>query len=159
MSAIKIGIFADVQNIYYTTREAFGRQFNYRAFWNIATADTHVEFATAYATEPQDGKQKGFQQILKDIGFTVLAKPYVRRRDGSAKGDWDVGIALDMIEFAPRLDRLVLVSGDGDFDLAIKRVNERYDCQTIVCGVRKLTAKSLIDQADQYIEIDETLLI
>lgn len=156
---IKIGIFADVQNIYYTTREAFSRQFNYRAFWEFATAQTDIEFATAYAIEPKDAKQKGFQQILQDIGFNIRSKPYIRRKDGSAKADWDVGIALDMIDIAPRLDRMVLVSGDGDFDLAIERVNERWDCQTIVCGVRKLTSQSLIDVADQFVEIDESLLM
>ena len=70
----KVAIFVDVQNIYYTTRQAFHRQFDYREFWLQVTANRELVVAFAYAIEPNDGKQKGFQQILKDIGFDVKLK-------------------------------------------------------------------------------------
>ena len=99
----KIAIFVDVQNIYYTTRQAFGRQFNYRRFWEKVTNGKNVVAAFAYAIERNDAKQKGFQQILRDIGFEVKLKNFIQRGDGSAKGDWDVGITLDMVEQADRV--------------------------------------------------------
>ena len=96
----KVAIFVDVQNIYYTVREAFGKQFNYREFWSRVTEGRKVIGAFAYAIERNDVKQKSFQQTLRNIGFEVKLKPFIQRRDGSAKGDWDVGITLDMLEFA-----------------------------------------------------------
>ncbi|MFT5299549.1 MAG: uncharacterized LabA/DUF88 family protein [Mariniblastus sp.] len=155
----KVAIFVDVQNIYYTTRQAFGRQFNYRAFWASVTQDREVVAAFAYAIARDDGKQKSFQQILRDIGFDVKLKPYIQRGDGSAKGDWDVGITLDMVDFAEQVDTVVLASGDGDFDMALERVHDRHGVKTEVYGVQPLTAGSLIRAASQYIPIEEALLM
>ena len=155
----KVAIFVDVQNIYYTTRQAFQSQFNYREFWAQVSAGRRVPAAFAYAIQPQDGKQKGFQQILKDIGFEVKLKPYIQRKDGSAKGDWDVGITLDLVEWAEQVDTVVLASGDGDFDLALQRIHERNGVQTEVYGVRPLTAGSLQRAAQVFHEIDEKLLM
>ena len=154
-----VSIFVDVQNIYYTSREAFGRHFNYQKFWNDVTEDREVVTAVAYAIDRNDAKQKGFQQILRDIGFEVKLKPYIQRGDGSAKGDWDVGITLDLIEFAEKSDVVVLASGDGDFDLALKRVQQRFDTETEVYGVEKLTAASLINASTRYIPIQQNLLL
>jgi uncharacterized LabA/DUF88 family protein len=155
----KVAIFVDVQNIYYTTRQAFGRQFDYRSFWSRATADREVIAAFAYAIERDNEKQKSFQQILRDIGFEVKLKPFIQRRDGSAKGDWDVGITLDMVEQAENADVVILASGDGDFDLALDRITTRFDVTTEVYGVEPLTADSLIKAAHKFIPIADKLLM
>lgn len=155
----QIAILVDVQNIYYTTRQAFNRQFNYTAFWDSVTADREVIAANAYAIQPSSSKQASFQRILTEIGFDVKLKPYIQRRDGSAKGDWDVGITLDMIELAEQADTIVLASGDGDFDMALQRVHQRYNTTTEVYGVRPLTAASLIAAAQRYVPIEEEFLI
>jgi uncharacterized LabA/DUF88 family protein len=155
----KVAIFVDVQNIYYTTRQAFGKQFDYRAFWSSVSSQREVIAAFAYAIERNDDKQKSFQQILRDIGFDVKLKPYIQRSDGSAKGDWDVGITLDLIEHAEKADVIVLASGDGDFDLAIARASARFGVTTEVYGVEQLTAGSLIDAADSFFPIDHELLL
>ena len=155
----KVAIFVDVQNIYYTTRQAFSQNFDYRTFWSRATAGREVVAAFAYAIERDDGKQKAFQQILRDIGFEVKLKPYIQRSDGSAKGDWDVGITLDMVEQAEHVDVIVLASGDGDFDMALERIRTRFGTTTEVYGVRQLTAASLIRAAKKYFAIEEELLL
>ena len=155
----KVAIFVDVQNIYYTTRQAFGRQFDYRAFWTRATEGREVVAAFAYAIARDDGKQKSFQQILRDIGFEVKLKPYIQRRDGSAKGDWDVGITLDMVDQVEAADVIVLASGDGDFDLALERNSTRWGVPTEVYGVSQLTAGSLIRAAHTFVPIENDLLM
>jgi uncharacterized LabA/DUF88 family protein len=155
----KVAIFADVQNIYYTTRQRFQRHFNYSAFWTQATAGRDVIAAFAYAIEKGDSKQQGFQQILRNIGFTVKLKPYIQRSDGSAKGDWDVGITLDAIDTAAKADVIVLLSGDGDFDLLLDKVRNDYGVITEVYGVPELTAPSLIKSASRFIAIDDKLLL
>lgn len=157
----KTALFADVQNIYYTTRDGYGRHFNYRQLWRQLDAESDIIQATAYAIDRGDSKQQGFQQVLREIGFEVKLKPFIQRSDGSAKGDWDVGLAIDVMDCAASagVEQIVLLSGDGDFDLLLKRVNERYGIETVVYGVPALTATSLIDAATVFRPIDETLLL
>lgn len=158
-SGSTVAIFVDVQNIYYTTRQAFGRHFDYQAFWIRACEDADAVIANAYAIDRGDAKQRQFQNILREIGFYVKLKPYIQRRDGSAKGDWDVGITLDAIEAAPSVDRVVLASGDGDFDQLAMRLRERHAVSVDVYGVERLTADSLIRAADRFVAIEESLLL
>ncbi len=155
----KIALFADVQNIYYTTREAYGRQFNYRELWRRVAAQGIIASATAYAIQRHDNKQIKFQDVLKHLGFEVKLKPYIQRSDGSAKGDWDVGIAIDVMEAAPHVDTVILLSGDGDFDLLLDKVRSKYRVKTEVYGAPSLTAKSLISATDIYHPIEQGLLI
>jgi uncharacterized LabA/DUF88 family protein len=155
----KIAIFVDVQNIYYTTRQAYGRQFNYRKFWERIGYEGEITSATAYAIARNDDRQIKFQDALKHIGFEVKLKPYIQRSDGSAKGDWDVGITIDVMEAAKEVDIVVLLSGDGDFDLLLEKVRKDYGVTAQVYGVPSLTANSLINAASSYQPIDEEMLL
>jgi uncharacterized LabA/DUF88 family protein len=156
--AERVALFVDVQNVYYTTREAFGRHFDYHAFWARFAAGRQVVVANAYAVDRGDPRQRQFQGILRGIGFEVKLKPFIQRRDGSAKGDWDVGIALDAMEAGPLVDHLVLVSGDGDFDLLVDRLRERFGIRVTVVGVARLTADSLVRAASEFVPVDAALL-
>ena len=155
----KIAIFVDVQNIYYTTRQTYGRQFNYRALWRRISSQGEIVSATAYATHRDDNQQLKFQDALRYIGFNVKLKPYIQRSDGSAKGDWDVGITIDIMETAIDVDTIVLLSGDGDFDLLLEKIRTDYAVTAEIYGVPALTAKSLIDSASIYHPIKEELLL
>ena len=155
----KIAVFADVQNIYYTCRQAYGRQFNYRELMKRIGAGGEIVAATAYAIDRNDEKQRKFQSALKSMGFTVKLKPYIQRADGSAKGDWDVGITIDILETAADVDVVVLLSGDGDFDLLLKKIREDDKARAEVYGVPALTANALINAASLYHRITEDLLI
>lgn len=156
---LKVAIFIDIQNIYYTVREAYGRNFDYNKFWALATANREVVQAFCYAIDRGDQKQREFQNILRAIGFNVKLKPFIQRSDGSAKGDWDVGIAIDAMEHAEQADVIVLVSGDGDFDLLVNKIRVKYGKRVEVYGVPQLTAASLINEASEFIAIDKALLM
>lgn len=155
----RIAVFADVQNIYYTTRQAYGRQFDYRKLWQRISSEGEIISAIAYATHRGDEKQLKFQNALKHIGFTVKLKPYIQRSDGSAKGDWDVGITIDVLEVVKDVDKIVLLSGDGDFDLLLEKAIKDYAVSAEVYGVPALTANSLINAASTYHRIKEDLLL
>jgi len=155
----RVAIFVDVQNIYYTVKQCHGCHFNYKAFWDSVTEGREVVRAFAYAIDRGDPKQIQFQQILGSIGFEVKLKPFIQRRDGSAKGDWDVGITLDMIEFANDIDVAVLASGDGDFDLVVQKLRESYGVNVDVYGAKNLTAASLIQAATRFVPIEGRLLL
>ena len=154
-----VGIFVDVQNIYYTTRQAYQRKFNYRELWRRLDDEFNIVTANAYAIHRGDDQQLKFQNALKAIGFRVKLKPYIQRRDGSAKGDWDVGITIDVLESARELDTIVLLSGDGDFDLLLEKVKSGFGVVAEVYGVPSLTANSLVDSASFFHPIKDNLLI
>lgn len=155
----KVSIFVDVQNLYYTTRQQYKRNFDYNAFWAKATSGRQVVKAIAYATHRNDEKQKQFQNILRAIGFEVKLKPFIERSDGSAKGDWDVGITIDVMEYAPQSDIVILASGDGDFDLLVQKIRNNYGLCAQIYGVPELTANSLINSASEFFPIKEDLLL
>lgn len=161
----KIAIFVDVQNIYYTTRDTYNKQFNYRAFWQKISAQGEIVLANAYATDRGDDAQIKFQDALKHIGFNVKLKPYIQRIDGSAKGDWDVGITIDIMETClnngatKNTDTIILLSGDGDFSELLNKVNRDYSITTEVYGVSALTSYSLIEAANTFHEINQELLM
>lgn len=155
----KVIILVDVQNVYYTTKQIHRCHFDYNQFWKRCTHDRQVVKAVAYAIDRGDEKQKQFQNILRGIGFEVKLKPYIKRQDGSSKGDWDVGITLDAVEFAKHTDIMVLASGDGDFDLLVNNVRKSYDIDVEIYGVLELTASALIEAASEFIPIKDDLLL
>ena len=155
----KISIFVDVQNIYYTCRQAYQANFDYNKFWAQVTRERTVVNAFAYATDRGDAKQIQFQNILRAIGFTVKLKPMLNRHDGSSKADWDVGIALDVYEQAKNCGTVILASGDGDFDILLQRIKTRFNTDTDVYGVPQLTSDLLIKQARNFVAIDKALLL
>lgn len=152
---IKTGLFVDVQNIYYTTKSVYGRSFDYHQLWQQLNQSHQLDVAYAYATDRGLDSQIKFQDALRHLGITVKLKNFIQRQDGSAKGDWDVGITIDVLKHAPDLDKIILLSGDGDFSLLLDEVKATYSCQTLVYGVRELTADALIDSADDYHPITE----
>ena len=155
----KVTILVDAQNIYYTTKQAYNRSFDYNKFWERATFNREIVRAVAYSCERGDPKQRQFQNILRAIGFDVKLKPYIQREDGSSKCDWDVGITIDALEFAKRSNVVVLASGDGDFDLLLGKLKNDFNIETEVYGVPGLTATSLITVASKYFPIDNGLLL
>lgn len=155
----KIAIFVDVQNIYYTTRDAYQRQFNYRKFWERVSQQGEIVTAIAYATDRSIDSQIKFQDALRHIGFTVKLKPYITRKDGSAKADWDVGITIDVLDMTKDVDTVILLSGDGDFDLLLEKIKKDYGVKTEVYGVPELTANTVKNTADAFRRIDADLLL
>lgn len=155
----KVVVLVDVQNIYYTTRQSFGCNFDYNKFWRKVTLNRKVVKAIAYAIDRGDEKQKQFQNILKAIGFDVKLKPFIQRADGTAKGDWDVGITIDAIEYAKDSDVVVMASGDGDFALLVNKIRKDFNVCVEVYGVPKLTAVALINSASEFFPIDNEMLL
>jgi len=113
----------------------------------------------AYAIDSNDDGQKRFQTALRSIGFEVKLKPFIQRQDGSAKGDWDVGITIDVLEVANEVNQVVLLTGDGDFALLLDKISNDCDVKTSVFGVENLTARGLIQSCDAFYPIEQDLLL
>ncbi len=155
----RVSIFVDVQNIYYTVKQIYGCHFNYNRFILDAVNNRELIKAIAYAIDKGDVKQIKFQKILENMGFEVRLKPFIQRSDGSRKGDWDIGITIDILDYVKQSDIIVLASGDGDFGLLVNKIKKEYDIIVEVYGVQELTANSLIEQATKFIPIKGELLL
>ena len=148
-----IAVFVDVQNMYYTCRDQFGCSLNYRNFYAFLQQRGDVVRAFAYAIERADDKQRKFQDALRHIGFTVKLKPFIQRSDGTSKGDWDVGITIDILEYAGTVDEVILLSGDGDFAMLLSHIKQKFPTRCTVVGVDQLTAFALRQSADEFLPV------
>jgi uncharacterized LabA/DUF88 family protein len=155
----RVSVFVDVQNIYYTVKQTYNSHFNYEKFLSQITEGRELIKAVAYAVDKGDEKQIKFQKILETFGFEVKLKPFLQRSDGSRKGDWDVGITIDILDSVKQSDVIVLASGDGDFALLIDKIINEYNVSAEVYGVQDLTSTSLIASATKFIPIENNLLL
>ena len=156
---MKTAIFIDIQNIYYTTRDTFRSSFNYRKFLQDLEPKNDIIKTFAYAIDRKDEKQQKFQHALRSLGIDVKLKPYISRSDGSNKGDWDVGITIDILDYAKKVEKIILLSGDGDFDILVHKVINTYGCIFEIYGVKELTANSLKESATIFHPISRKYLI
>ena len=156
-AALRIGVFIDVQNVYYSARRLKGKLY-FDALIQAAVQERRLIKATAYVVESKETDQSQFIARLEQRGIEVRRKTLRVRADGSMKGDWDMELALDILDAAPRLDVVVLVSGDGDFTSLVKRVKSMGPRVEVIAFPRN-TAKSLVQAADHFEPLDRKFMI
>lgn len=152
--AQRVGVFVDVQNMYYSARHIYNSKVNFKALLANAVDGRTLVRALAYVIRTEDLSREEFFKVLENLGYEVQAKDVQTFADGSKKGDWDIGIAMDMIEMAPRLDTLVLVSGDGDFVPLVEHLKRALGCRVEVIAFGKSASGKLRDAADHFTDID-----
>jgi uncharacterized LabA/DUF88 family protein len=153
----RVGVFIDVQNVWYGARQLKGK-LDFDALLQAAVLDRRLIQATAYVVESKEIDQSGFIARLDQRGIDVKRKTLRVRADGSTKGDWDMEMALDMLDAAPRLHVVVLVSGDGDFTSLARRI-KAIGPKVEVISFPRNTAKSLIEACDKFQPLDRKYMI
>lgn len=153
----RVGIFVDVQNMFYAARQ-YGARLDFEKLLQAAVGDRRLIKAVAYVIQTPEVDQTGFVAMLQQRSYQVRRKDLRLRSDGSAKGDWDMGMAIDMLGIADKLDVIVLVSGDGDF-VALVNLLKEIGPRVEVFSFPHNTARDLMEVADRYYAIDEGLLI
>jgi uncharacterized LabA/DUF88 family protein len=152
--AQRVGIFADVQNLYYSAKHLHGTKVDFREILKLAVKQRTLVRAITYVIKADMKDEKSFFDALGKIGWEVKAKELQVFYGGAKKGDWDIGIAMDMIELAPRLDTLVLVSGDGDFVPLVKHLKHALGCRVEVLAFGRSSSAKLIEEADAFYDLD-----
>ena len=143
----RVGVLVDVANMYYSAKNLhsakvdFGRKL-IRALAYVVRADVEPE---------QD-----FFNALTKQGYEVREKDLQIFYGGAKKGDWDVGISVDAIKLADKLDVVVLVTGDGDFIPLVKYLQDNKGCRVEVVAFGKTTSSKLIETADDFLNLDES---
>ncbi len=154
----RIALFVDSQNLYYSARMGYAAKVNYEKLLRLITESRKLVKAYAYIVQPPDGDVKPFATSLERIGYIVKIKDVRTRSNGSAKANWDMGIALDILGILDRVDTIVLASGDGDFvplvDF-IKVKNRRVE----IFAFAENTAYDLKEKADKFVPLGENVIL
>ena len=151
----RVGIFVDVQNMYYSARNIYKSKVNFKTLLREAVRGRQLIRAIAYVIKADVKDETNFFEALKSLGYEVKAKDLQVFFGGAKKGDWDIGIAMDMIELAPKLDAIVLVSGDGDFVPLVRHLKHALGCYVEVLAFGKTSAQKLVEEVDNFIDMEK----
>lgn len=148
----RVGVFVDIQNMYYSARALYGQKVNFNAILAAAAAGRQLLRALAYGITTEEAHEGEFHLALANQGFEVKTKPLQIFLGGQKKGDWDIGIAMDILSLQPKLDVAVLVSGDGDF-VPLIEFAQRQGLRCEVIGFRESTSSALVEAADSFTDL------
>lgn len=150
----RVGVFIDVQNMYYSAKNLYGAKVNFKEILKTIVRGRKLVRAIAYAIKAGEKDEEYFHKALEAIGFEVKLKDLQVFYGGAKKGDWDIGIAMDAIELAHKLDVIILVSGDGDFADLIEHLKRAIGCRVEVVAFGRSCSSKLKEVADEIIDID-----
>lgn len=150
----RVGVFIDIQNLYYSAKNLYNAKVNFGKILETAVSSRQLIRAFAYVISADIPEEQPFFEALAKAGFEVKSKDIQIFPGGVKKGDWDVGIVIDMIRLGPKLDVMVLVSGDGDYVPALEYLrNQGHLIEVIAFG--KSTSAKLISEADDFRDLDQ----
>jgi len=150
----RVGVFVDVQNLYYSAKNLYNSKVNFANVLKKVTRRRKLIRSIAYVIRTEAMKEKTFFDALKKIGFQIRSKDLQIFYGGAKKGDWDVGIAMDIIELAPKLDVIVLVSGDGDFVPLLQHARSA-GCKIEACSFGRSASSKLKDNVSKFYDLDK----
>jgi uncharacterized LabA/DUF88 family protein len=151
----RIGVFADVSNLYHSAKHLHGAKVNYKELLKVAGKDRALIRAIAYVVKAEEMGESKFFEALKQAGWEVKSKDLQIFAGGEKKGDWDTGIAIDAIELATKLDVIVLLSGDGDYIPLVEHLKRANACKVEVIAFGKSSSGKLREAADEFIDMDK----
>ncbi len=153
----RVGVFVDVGNMYHSAKNLYEAKVNFKEILKTATASRKLIRARAYVVKSNSTEEQGFFEALSKQGFDVKMKDLQIFAGGAKKGDWDVGMAMDAIKMADKLDVVVLVTGDGDFIPLVSYLKENKGCQVELIAFGETTSSKLIEQVDDYVDLGQDL--
>lgn len=151
----RVGVFIDTQNLYHSGKNLYHSKVNFGQIVSDALAERSLIRAIAYVITTEAGDEKAFFEALTKMGIETKTKDLQIFASGSKKADWDVGLAMDAVKLAPKLDSVVLISGDGDFVPLVEYLQIREGCQVEVVSFGKSTSSKLIEAADDFLDLDK----
>lgn len=150
----RVGIFIDTQNLYHTARNLYGKYVNFGNILKEGLANRKLIRAFAYVVSTEEGVENNFFDALEKMGIEVRTKDLQVFAGGAKKGDWDVGMAIDAVKLAPKLDTVILVTGDGDFVPLVEYLKNSQGCQVEVMSFGRSSSGRLKESVDEFIDLD-----
>lgn len=151
----RVGVYIDTQNIYHSGKNLYHSKVSFGQIVKDALGDRSLIRAVAYVITTEAGDEKAFFEALTKMGIETKTKDLQIFGSGAKKADWDVGLAIDAVKLAPKLDAVILVTGDGDFVPLVEYLQMNQGCQVEVVSFGKSTSAKLIEAADDFIDLDQ----
>lgn len=151
----RVGIFIDTQNLYHSAKNLYKTKVNFGEMVKQAVADRVLIRAVAYVITTESGEEQAFFEALGKIGIETKTKDLQIFWGGAKKADWDVGLAIDAIKMAPKLDTVIIASGDGDFVPLVEYLRTKEGCQVEVVSFGRSSSARLKEVADDFLDMDE----
>ena len=151
----RVGVFIDTQNVYHSAKNLYHARANFGNILKDSVAGRRLVRARAYVVTTESGEEKGFFEALAKIGIETRTKDLQIFFGGAKKADWDVGMAVDAITMAPKLDTVILVTGDGDFIPLVEYLKVHGGCQVEVVSFGRSTSGRLKEHTDHFLDLDQ----
>ncbi len=151
----RVGVFIDTQNLYHSAKNLYKARVNFGNIVKDAVGGRRLVRALAYVITTESGEEKGFFEALAKVGIETKTKDLQVFAGGAKKADWDVGFAVDVIMFAPKLDSVILVTGDGDFIPLVEYLQHTFGIQVEIFSFGKSTSGKLREAADSFTDLSE----
>ncbi|HBH71520.1 MAG: hypothetical protein UR62_C0015G0017 [Candidatus Nomurabacteria bacterium GW2011_GWF2_35_12] len=149
----RVGVFIDTQNLYHSARNLYNARVNFGAVLKEAVAGRKLVRAVAYVIATEAGEEKNFFEALTKLGIETKTKDLQVFHTGTKKGDWDVGLTVDVMRMANRLDAVIIVSGDGDFVPLVEYMKNHTGTQVEIASFGKSTSSKLREACDDFIDL------
>jgi uncharacterized LabA/DUF88 family protein len=152
--AQRVGVFIDTQNIYHSAKNLYHAKANFGAILKEAVDGRTLIRAIAYVATTESGEESGFFEALSKVGIETRTKPLQIFAGGAKKANWDIDLAIDAVKMAPKLDTVVIVSGDGDFVSLVEYLRNTHGTQVEVVSFGKSSSSKLIEACDDFLDLD-----
>lgn len=149
----RVGVLVDVSNLYHSAKVVYKKKVNFRNVLADAVAGRKLIRAVAYGITTSEATEEKFFETIGTYGYDVKTKELQVFPDGSKKGDWDVGITVDAVKMAPKLDVIILASGDGDYIPLVEYLQGTFGCRVEVVGFRESASAKLLETADDFLDL------
>ncbi len=151
----RVAVLVDVANMYHSAKNLYNRKVNFKEILKTATAGRKLIRAKAYAIKTETEEEAPFFEALNQQGFEIKMKDLQIFTGGAKKADWDVGITVDAINLAEKMDTIILVTGDGDYVPLVNYLQNSKGCLVEILAFKKTASSKLIEEADDFIDLSE----
>jgi uncharacterized LabA/DUF88 family protein len=148
----RVGIFIDTQNLYHSAKNLYRSKVNFGQVMKEALAGRVLIRCVSYVIRTESEEEKGFFEALNKLGIETKVKDIRIFAGGAKKADWDIGMAIDTVAMAEKLDVVVLATGDGDFVPLVEYLKSR-GCQVEVISFGKSASGQLRETADDFTDL------
>ncbi len=150
----RVAILIDTQNLYHSAKNLYHAKVNFGAVVKAALGNRKLIRAVSYVVNTESGEEAPFFEALEKVGIEIKTKDLQIFYGGAKKADWDVGMAVDAIKLAHKVDAIVLVTGDGDFIPLVEYVKSQ-GCQVEAITFGRSASGKLRETVDDFIDMDD----
>jgi len=150
----RVAIIIDTQNLYHSAKNLYKAKVNFQNVVEAALGTRRLVRAVAYVVNTESGEEQPFFEALEKVGIEIKTKDLQIFYGGAKKADWDVGMAVDAIKMAHKVDAVVLATGDGDFIPCVEYVKS-LGCQVEAITFGRSASSGLREVVDDFIDLDE----